>query len=158
MVVEIVTAREVDVPTVADADIAAYVQRLRELVGIAHTLLVECSLLVLAHRNAITECQRPRHIEAHVTVGIGFGNASTALFGCMLALFHRVVHIRLYLRIGSVVVLFFPVRRILAATKPFLYLVWRKREREVLRHALEAWQTTVPPLGMIAHKRLSVRI
>ena len=60
LVVEVVARREADVPAVADAYVAADVEVLRELVGIAHCVVVEAlHIIILAHTDAVAEAEAP---------------------------------------------------------------------------------------------------
>mgnify|MGYP006913804532 CR=1 FL=1 len=162
VLVEVVTARERDVPSVADAEVAAHVEVLRELVRIAHRLGVELSTGVLAHRDTVAERERPRHVETHVAVGVGFCLASPTLFAsATLGVHHRVVYVRLYVGIDAFLVIlsvFLITVVVIAATEPFLKFVGRQREREVLRCTLEASELAHSPKRVVAHERASVLV
>ena len=151
VIVEVVARREVDVPPVGDADVSAEVERLRELVGVAHPVVVELAFCVLAHGDAIADSERPRHVEAHVAVGVGFGHATSALLCAVLAALHVVIDVRLDVGVQSLVVFVFLLTVFAAAaSEPLLEFLGIDREREVLAHTLEAGQTAVAPLGMVA--------
>ena len=61
VVLEIVSARETDIPSVTQSDVTAEVKSLAELIRIAHRLSVELAAGVLSHGDTISYCQRPWH-------------------------------------------------------------------------------------------------
>ena len=68
LVVEVVAGGEADVPAVRDADVSRAVQRLGELVGIAHSLGIDFCGSVFPHGDTVADGEVPRYLELEVTV------------------------------------------------------------------------------------------
>jgi len=88
LVLEVVAAGVLDVPSVGDLYVAAEVQGLRVLVGVAHGFVVELAdVAVLGHVDTVGDAEVPREREPHVSVLVGIGLVLFALL-VVLALGH----------------------------------------------------------------------
>ena len=102
VVVEVVTRRETDVPSVTDSDVTTHIERLCKLVWVTHGLLIELlTACILTHRDTISEGQRPRHLESHIAIRVGLSLA-TLLLGSSLSLLQGIVHITFNISIQSI--------------------------------------------------------
>ena len=129
VVLKVVTRREADIPPVADAQVAAHVDGLRELVGIAHLVVVELlEVAVFAHGDTIAHGERPGHGEEHVAIVVG-GSLSgvLALLGSALSFYHVVVDIAFDAGVDAFL-LFFAVFFVVTAVEEFAQFLWRERE------------------------------
>ena len=105
-ILEVVTGRETDVPSITQANITTHVKRLCKLVWIAHGLLVEfLSSSILTHRNTISKGQRPRHLECHITVGVGLCFTTATLLGSRFTLLDIIIHVAFYVGIHTFIVI-----------------------------------------------------
>ena len=163
MGVEVVARGEADVPPFAKPHVAADVERLREHVGIAHGVVIELGDVgVLAHGDAVTKGERPRHGERHVAVIVGLGLCRSFILACIaLPLNHRVVDIRFDVGVDtfSVFMLAQAIVFVLWSTsEEMLELLGREGERNVLRHALKAAYLAHAPIGVCADVGMAIGI
>ena len=163
MVVEVVAGGEADVPAIGNAYVTADVQRLRELIRIAHRLIVELlDIRVLAHRDAIAEGERPRHGESHIAVTIRLCFSSLVILGgSVLRVDHGVVYITVDVGVDALIVLvllFVLILIVFLSAEELLDLIRREGIRDILRHALEATELTHAPVGMVADIRCTVAV
>ena len=161
--VEVVTTGERDIPTIRQTDVTTEVQVLRELIRIAHAVVIKLTSGILTHGDTIAKADRPRHGELHITILIGLGHTGIFLTGTMLTSLQRVVEVAIKTRIVLVIavalivfalVLVF-VRHLLA-TQPLeelSHLLIAQRVRQVLRHALETTKATVAILRAVTDIR-----
>ena len=91
--VEVVTTGERDIPTIRQTDVTTEVQVLRELIRIAHAVVIELASGILTHGDTIAKTDRPRHGELHITILIGLGHTGIFLTGTMLTSLQRVVEV-----------------------------------------------------------------
>ena len=114
---------------------------------------MEPSARIFAHRDTVTEGQRPWHREPHVSVLVGFGHAAALLLGLVLAFLEYVVDVRLYVGVRSltvVVVLLVVVVIVVAVAEELFQLFGVKGKRDVLRESLEHRQPVEVELGVVA--------
>src|SRR5574344_2981374 len=93
MVLKVITRRERDVPTIGNAKVTADIEVLGELIRIAHRIVIELATGVFSHGDTITQTERPRKIESHITVFVGLCLAGIILTGTMFSTFHILIDI-----------------------------------------------------------------
>ena len=158
LVVEVPARGETDVPVLGNLQVTREVEVVRQLVGIAHSLLTDGSRGILAHGHAIAHAEVPGQgkLDIAILVESPLITLATALLG-LGTVGIDILHGRIHLILLLVVLLVLTLSLGLLAEE-FAESVVVEGIGEVLGHTLETSEASLRPLRMVGDIDTSVLI